>query len=447
LFLRSHPDAEQRLDQLSGPLDALREGDAGPILNLTLGTLRMFTLQGEPQWLYNIQNRPLFDPFTSLFFYVGLVLCLIRWRDWRYGLTLLWLVVGLAPAFVSPPAASFTHTLIAQPVIYLLLGLGVAFVLERLARWRRWAAAFAAVFLIALNAVLAWSAYYVIWASALPVQELYQGGITAVAHEIDAQDSPEPVAIGAPYVNHWHPWNAVGFDLALQRQDLNVRWFNPGGAWVWPAGDKATTYYFPTDPLGPQIFDPDLTGLFIADALPIMQQNRSFTAYRVEDPTALERRLVEAQETAITWPPDLAALPAPTLPLVFDDRFALLGAELELEREAAWPGEGLRLITFWQVLTPDPTPVVAFTHLTADGQNIWGQHDGLDVRPDGLSAGDRFAQIHPVTVKPETPAGSYFLQLGLYNPDTLVRLPILLEGQPLADRVAVMELEVIENEQ
>jgi hypothetical protein len=189
-----------------------------------------------------------------------------------------------------------------------------------------------------------------------------------------------------------------------------------------------------------------LISLFVTDAIPVMQQHRSFTAYQVADPTALEKRLVGARETVVTWPPDIPSLPAPTLPLVFDDRFALLGAELELEGETARPGKRLRLITFWQVLASDPTPVVAFTHLTSDGKDIWGQHDGLDVRPAGLSAGDRFAQIHSVTVKPETPAGSYFLQIGLYNPDTLVRLPILVDGQAMADRAAVMELEVIRNE-
>ncbi|MEJ2149108.1 MAG: glycosyltransferase family 39 protein, partial [Chloroflexota bacterium] len=125
LFLRTHPEAEERLDQLGGPLAALGQGDPRPVLEIAASTLGMFTLRGEPQWLYNVSGRPVFDPFTSLFFYGGLALCAVRPRRWRSGVMLLWLVVGLGPAFVSPPSGSFTHTLPAQPAVYLILALGV----------------------------------------------------------------------------------------------------------------------------------------------------------------------------------------------------------------------------------------------------------------------------------------------------------------------------------
>jgi 4-amino-4-deoxy-L-arabinose transferase-like glycosyltransferase len=440
LFLRTHPESEQRLDQLQGPLDALRQGNIRLALDTALGTLGMFTLQGEPQWLYNVADRPLFDPLTSLLFYAGLALCLFRVRDWHYALPLLWLLVGLTPAFVSPPAASFTHTLIAQSAVYLILGLGTAAVGTRLARWHAWAGPLMVALLLALNALFSWHAYFVTWSTAPPVQELYQGGITAVAHDLDAHDPPGPVAVGAPYVNYWHPWNAVGFDLALRRDDLSVRWFNPGAGWVWPAAVGPTIFYFPSDPLGPQSFDPTLKALFAADATPLPIPGDDFTAFRVTEPTALDQRLAELADTPLSWPPDLSALPPPTLPLVFADRFALLGAELK--QTSAAPGDTVQLITYWEVLAADPTPVVAFVHLTSDGLDIWGQHDGLDVRPVGLLPGDRFAQVHPVPIKPEAPPGTYHLQVGLYGPDTLLRLPILTETGGVADRVWVAALEL-----
>lgn len=440
LFLHAHPEAEQRLDQLSGPLTALRRGDFRPVLEITAGTLGMFTLRGEPQWLYNVAGRPVFDLLTSLFFYAGLVLCVARLRDWRCGVTLLWLLVGLGPGLVSPPPASFNHTLAAQPAVYLVLALGVDAAWERLARWRAWAGPLMVALLLTLNGVLSCWAYFVTWASASEVRELYQGGITAVAHELDAHDPPGPVAVGAPYVSYWHPWNAVGFDLALRREDLSVRWFNPGGGWVWPAGTGPVTFYFPTDPLGPQTFDPALEGLFAADAMPLPTAGDGFTAFRVAHPAALEERLDALTDTPVAWPPELAHLPPPALPLVFGDRFALLG--VELQEGAVLPGGGLRLITYWEVLAADPTPVVAFVHLTSDGQDVWGQHDWLDVRLAGLRPGDRFAQVHLVPVKPETPPGLYYVQLGLYGPDTLLRLPIATGAGGTVDRVWVGEVGV-----
>jgi 4-amino-4-deoxy-L-arabinose transferase-like glycosyltransferase len=440
LFLRAHPESEQRLDQLSGPLERLRQGDPGPVLETAIGTLSMFSLRGEPQWLYNVADRPLFDPLTSLFFCVGLALCLFRLRDWRYGLALLWLLVGLATAFISPPAASFTHTLIAQPAIYLILGLGTAAVGERVARWRAWAGPLLAASLLAGNALLAWHAYFVTWAGSPQVRELYQGGITAVARDLDAHDPPGPVAVGAPYINYWHPWNAVGFDLALRREDLSVRWFNPAGGWVWPAGPGPATFYFPADPLGAQRFDPALEALFAPDAVLLPRSDDAFTAYRVARPLALERRLATLPSTPVAWPTELVSLPPPGLPLTFGDRLALLGVELGGTHAA--PGDTLRLITYWEVLATDPAPVVAFVHLTSDGQDIWGQQDWLDVRPAGLLPGDRFAQAHVVPIKPKTPPGLYHVQLGLYAPDTLVRLSIPAAGSGVADRVWVGEVQV-----
>jgi hypothetical protein len=62
------------------------------------------------------------------------------------------------------------------------------------------------------------------------------------------------------------------------------------------------------------------------------------------------------------------------------------------------------------------------------------------VRPAGLQPGDRFAQVHPVLVQPETPPGLYVLQLGLYGPDSLQRLSIATGGEDVADRVWVGEV-------
>jgi 4-amino-4-deoxy-L-arabinose transferase-like glycosyltransferase len=441
LFLRAHPEAEERLDQLGGPLAALSRGDPRPVLGIAVGTLGMFGLRGDPQWLYNVAGRPVFDPLTALFFYGGVVLCAVRLRRWRCGVALLWLAAGLGPAFVSPPAGSFTHTLAAQPAVYLMLALGVDAAWTWLARHRAWIAPLAASLLLALNGALSCYAYFVIWGRAPEVRELYQGGVTAVARELDTRELTGPVAIGVPYVNYWHPWNAVGFDLALRRDDLSVRWFDPAGGWVWSAGEGPATYYFPTDPLGPQAFDPELQEMFFADAALLPAAHDDFSAFRVDAPSKLEARLDALAPVPLAWPADQAHLPSPTLPLIFDNRFALLGVELQTDSVA--PGDQLRLLTYWEVLAADPAPVVAFVHVTSDGHDIWGQDDWLSVRTDGLRPGDRFAQVHRVPVVPETPPGTYHALLGLYPPpDWQQRLPIATGAEEAADRVLVGEITV-----
>ncbi|MGC9335458.1 MAG: ArnT family glycosyltransferase, partial [Anaerolineae bacterium] len=297
IFLRAHPEAEQRLEQLSGPLESLRQGDPRSVLQITAGTLGMFTFRGEPQWLYNIADRPVFDPLTSILFYAGLALCVVQLRDWRYGLLLLWLIVGLSPGMVSPPAGSFTHTLAAQPAVYLLLGLGGNAAWRWLAQRRPWLGPALLAAVIALSLVLSCHAYFHVWRTAPEVGQLYQGGVTAVARELDAHPPPGPVAAGGPYVNHWHPWNAVGFDLALRREDLQVRWFNPSEAWIWPHGAGPITYFFPYDPLGEQTFDPVLRSLFTADGALISSPADEFIALRVTSFETLQEQLEAAGHT------------------------------------------------------------------------------------------------------------------------------------------------------
>jgi 4-amino-4-deoxy-L-arabinose transferase-like glycosyltransferase len=437
VFLRAHPESEQRVDQLAGPMNALRRGDPLPALRNTLGTLGMLALRGEPQWLYNVAGRPLFDPLTALLFMTGLGVCVLAPRDWRRALPVLWLAVGLMPAFISPPAASFTHTLIAQPAVYLILGVGLQRAGVWLSRWRGWAGTAMIGMLVVLNAGLSWQAYFVTWAGASEVQELYQGGVTAVAREVDGLRPGAPVAIGAPYISFWHPWNAIAFELVSRNEEAKVRWFNPAGAWIWPEEPEPVTFYFPSDPLGPQQFDPVLEALFRMDATPLETDNDLLAAFRVGQPAALDRHLAELDPVPLRWPPEWSHLAPPQFPLVFGNRFALLG--VEYEKAAAAPGDELHFFTYWQVLAEDPSPVVAFTHLTSDGQNIWGQQDWLDVRAEGLRRGDRFVQMHRLPIKPETPTGQYRIQLGLYGPDTLVRLPI---GPDAVDRVWVGEVEV-----
>jgi 4-amino-4-deoxy-L-arabinose transferase-like glycosyltransferase len=436
------PGTEQRVEQLAGAWTALRAGDPMPVLNLVARALGMFVWQGQKDWLYNVYSRPIFEPLTAACFVVGVVCCVWRWRRVRCALLLLWLGMSTAPAMIAEPPASISHAIAAQSPAYILLALGLDALWRVFAKRKRWIAPLLAAATIAFHGALSYHAYFVTWANAPEVCELHQRGVTAIARELDAGDPVGPIAVGAPYVDYWHPWNAVGFDLALRREDLAVRWFDPAGGWVWPAGEGPVTYYFPADPLGPQAFDPELEELFFADAEPIPTTHDDFTAFRVESPTAFEERLEALEPLPMAWPSEGVQLPPPVLPLVFDGRFALLGAELQ--SESAQRGGQLRMLTYWEVLAADPTPVVAFVHLTSDGTDIWGQVDWLDTRMDGLQPGDRFVQVHLVPVKAETPSGSYQAMLGLYYPppNWQQRLPIATGSGDTTDRVLLGEIQV-----
>jgi 4-amino-4-deoxy-L-arabinose transferase-like glycosyltransferase len=435
------PDTEQRVEQLAGAWEALRAGDPMPVLNLTARALGMFVWRGQEDWLYNVYGRPVLESVAAVCFVVGVALCFWRWRRARCLLLFLWLGVSIAPAMIAEPPASISHAIAAQSPTYILLALGLDALWRAVQKQWRWGGPLLAAVVLGLHGVLSGYAYFGTWAGAPEVRELHQGGITAIAHELDEHEPVGPVAIGAPYVDYWHPWNAVGFDLALRRDDLSVRWFDPAGGWIWPAGDGPTTYYFPTDSLGPQAFDSELQEMFFADAEPIPTDHDNFMAFRVESLAAFEDRLNALEPLPLAWPADKVHLPSPKLPLVFDGRFALLGAELQ--EDSVQPGGQLRLLTYWEVLAADSTPIVAFVHLTSDGTDIWGQVDWLSVRTDGLQSGDRFVQVYHVPVKSDTPPGTYHAMLGLYPPPNWQqRLPIAVGAEGTADRVLLGEIVV-----
>jgi hypothetical protein len=124
----------------------------------------MFSLNGDPEWLYNISGRPVFDPVTAIPFYGGVILALARWRRPEYGFILLWLAIGIAPAMPSWPPGSLGHTIAAQPVAFLFPALALGWLWARTrsearpqrdtSRWLKWGTRGLAIAVVALFCAL-----------------------------------------------------------------------------------------------------------------------------------------------------------------------------------------------------------------------------------------------------------------------------------------------------
>jgi hypothetical protein len=122
----------------------------------------------------------------------------------------------------------------------------------------------------------------------------------------------------------------------------------------------------------------------------------------------------------------------------FGDRATLLG--YDLEPETARPGETLYLTLYWCAERVMTRSCAVFTHLLDADSHIIAQHDGLPVewsRPTtGWLPGEVIADVHLLDLKADVPPGEYLLEVGLYNAETDVRLPVLdTAGQTGKDRV------------
>jgi hypothetical protein len=407
----------------------------------------MFHATGDPEWLYNIAGRPVFNWLGGLLFWAGVLLCLYRWRRPSHFFLLLWLSCGLLPTVLSVPAASLSHSILIQPLAYLLPALVLVQAYRRFAAtpvrlgWRsglsqwsgRWlprlVPAIVLVFLLT-NAVRDLHDYFTAWPREGIVRFLYRADYRRAARFLDEHPEITDAAIGSTLLG---PWDRLALADDLRRQDIQVRLFNPEQSLLLPtrptpstgdagAGALMVTAFPPLDPALAELLEE-----------PPQWQDGGLQLYR--PPQAL--------------PSASSGLGSPAL---FANGLGLIGVLWPEDQPA--PGHATTLWLVWQVARPldlPPLPIIAsppppgvysgprlavFTHLlAADGTFLVGD-DALWVDPLTLVPGDRFLQIHRLALPQEAPAGPYTLELGLYDPLTQERWAVLdAMGQPVADHL------------
>ena len=430
--------ADARVTELARPLRALQDGDPVPMIASTVKTLGMFHASGDPEWLYNIPGRPVFNLLGGTLLWMGVALCLYRWRDPRYFLFLPWLALGLSPAFISTPPASLGHTILAQPAVYVLPSLA----LTEITRWFRsrqslrpegaarttWfsnavVALIVAAFVVS-NAFRDVRDYFVVWPERGMVRLLYRADQREAAQYLDAHPEITDAAVGSGLMG---PWDRIALEVDIRREELNVRLFNPERALVWPAGDDPPPVFLPSWP---------------KPTRPI----QTLLASGGEDVLS---------SLTLHTPPSLTGSGSMTGETIFANGLTLTQVRW-LEGQDPSPEEKQILLTVWKVSEPielPPIPVVAqpppprtytgprlavFAHLVDGDGGAVEVDDGLWVDPLTLQPGDRFAQIHRFSVPDGLSTGSYTLELGLYDPKTSDRwLTLDASGEPDADRVRI----------
>jgi hypothetical protein len=484
--------ADARLAELAVPLRELRAGNPRPLLENTWTTLGMFHATGDPEWLYNIPNRPVFNLVGGALFWAGVALCLYRWREPRHFFLLLWLGLGLLPAFVSTPPASLSHTIMAQPVVYVLPALALA----QAHRWLRLAnrqtsqfhmsvnfvrvnevhteaeatqsaaqapdsratrttqrvpVALAGLAILALlflgsNAVRDLRDYFVAWPQRGMVRFLYRADYRETAQYLNAHPEIADVAVSSALLG---PWDRLALEVDSQRDDVAVRLFNPERALTYPAGERPYPYEGKRSGSYLILLDHPTPGPVVGGAIEQDTVQWAAAPLSVEGGTAAPFHVLAYVEQQAWWPQRDTGWHAQAAS--FANGLSLLGWSWPEGGPA--PGLTVPCLTGWQVSGPldlPPIPIVAnppppgvyhgprllvFAHLlAADGTFLAGD-DGLWTDPLTLQRGDRFLQVHLFALPDDAPPGPYTLELGLYDPMTGDRWPVLdAEGQPGLDR-------------
>jgi hypothetical protein len=114
------------------------------------------------------------------------------------------------------------------------------------------------------------------------------------------------------------------------------------------------------------------------------------------------------------------------LPVDFGDRLSFLG--YQYDRNTVASGKEWRVTTYWQVLVSPPDtigdPLAIFVHALDDTNAILSGWDGLHAAVTSWRPGDVYVQIHTLRLPTDAPSDSYRIELGVYSPVSLERLPI-----------------------
>lgn len=405
IWLQLNPGSEFRIGEINQPLEALRSGNPLPALENAWKIFGVWGWHGDPLWRQNVAGAPIFNPLTAVLFYAGVALMLWRrrWADW---FVLLWIATATIPSIVTVDAPSTIRMINMLPV----LGVPIGVVMHKLStispkkaelstgfRPNPWITALTLVILLGSGRSV--HLLHNVWPTGGDVPFVWQTALTSGARWLDAQPDALPTTILG--------WSADTMDsptmeLALSRADVPLRFAGQDSgvaALVLPFGDgNEVRVIRPNNP--PINLAPSLAALLErGDAV----SQTDFTAYTL----------------------DLADDGA-----LLSSYAVLFGDELTLTSLPRC-GSAADVCTFntvWIINTPSDEPRSIFIHaLDADG-NIITQSDVQLPAPAHWQQGDHLVAAHTLTT-----SDFAALRIGIYNPQTGLRLPTLEGDSVLID--------------
>jgi hypothetical protein len=191
-----------------------------------------------------------------------------------------------------------------------------------------------------------------------------------------------------------------------------------------------------------QAIGPELSALFDhVSSLADLRSLGSNVPYRLYHFDLSDRLLRAAQqsEQRAWYSSDLAPDPALTtsldLPVRFGSNADLIGFQIITNSHSS----DLSLLTYWRAIKPLSPSWRLFVHaVNTDGQTI-AQDDRLDLSARDWQPGNLFVQVSRLSLP--SMAGPVWIEAGLYNSDSGERLPVIVDGQEVDQRVLLGLLE------
>ncbi|MGD8858240.1 MAG: glycosyltransferase family 39 protein, partial [Chloroflexota bacterium] len=410
LYMIRYPEkVNQRIDALSGAnaLEKALDGEPSALLKTTVSVPLMFSFKGDTASRYNLDGRPVFDPLTSMLFYIGLLTIISlafgrRETDGRanYGLLLLWMSAMLAPNLITGRDTSFLRGAGAITPIYIMTAVGFDRVyLWFTHRWPEhkalWRAGLAVT--VALGGLLiligTWQGYFTRWVNEDEVRLAYRAGLAEIGAYLAAHPPGDDVQvfIAYDYVAETTPQEFAYY------YGGRVTWFHHANSFGWRPESDQQAWIFVTRqrPLN-ETLPARLQAIAQTEIVPYANGDPAFTVYRLNP-------------SAIDWAPDQATY------IEFAGGPTLIGLDMP---DTLTRGQTVPVTLHW--LVPEGRQglsnrlTYAQLFLEDASGNVWQLAETLQGYPEaGWQAGDRFVTFLDLAIPQGMPPGPAYFRFGL----------------------------------
>ena len=429
-------------------------GDSGARLWQSVKeTARMWTVWGDINYRFNISGQPVFNWFAGLLFFLGIPLSL--WRAVKsqgllraaYLSLPLWLLIMLLPMILSAESLPYYQRAIGVlPAIFvfpaLALDAGVTFFNRRVeTRWH-WVPVAILLSFVGFSAVQTYQDYFERWHNVPRNDDDRRVAMVYVADYLREHPPEGDLYLSTQYMQH--PTLA----LLLPEQYDGIHWFDARQSLPLPPPEHDATYM-----------------LLAENAPQAWLLERANELHPLE--TVVDRfgrpafTVLNWQRGAFPQPADVtppswswatsfpatdegaAKTPIP-LPANFGHVMQFLGHD----RNATTlePGDTLELVLHWELLQKPSRQYTIFAHvLDPNGQVVAGfdanEYPTSFWREEG---GERLLSYMPLPLPRDLAAGTYQLEIGVYNQPSGERLPVLDDDTAVADRLLLAPIELRE---
>lgn len=405
-------------------------------------------LIGDQNPTINLPNRPLIDLGSGLLVALGFVTTLVRWREPRFTLILLGLLLCIPTVLFESDSPNFIAWSLILPFLAVLFAVGIVVIFNGLAKNRRWIGWIALILLVGFNLQWTMRDLFSNWGQTEAMQTAYDSRLGNIATYIDHTSADTELVICTPSLrpalNAVTITDAQKLALMIHRQTDTLRYVDCGSGFIFTYGGGPQQVIM-LQPDGLSHVFPYVRNWIARGTLLNVPSLPPNTVIQLDVQDQLADQVGRFQTTApIVLAEDVGGevtVAAP--PISFGNVLTYLGDERDWSSNRN-PGDVIPVITYWRIDDTVPDDLRIFTHLLSDPRVIAIQTDTISVIPAFLQPRDIFIQVAFLQLPYTMPQGEYTLSIGTYRDTSSERLDVNYEGNLRGNRIFLGPLRVNE---